>query len=256
MKNGYNIKSKQEKELSKISSLIRSLGYNPNSSMCGDRPDICIPSIKNKEIGIEVTDYAERYYIKADSNAEVRGNLHFKAHKDFEKIIYSYIDHFDNREKDTKYYPKDSGYRISIWLAGGLFPYQDNLNDFKEIIYREIDNYLFPTNAFVNNKFIACARADLIPNASKSVIDYQLGYVECMTPVDDSIISEIIKEKNEKLLKYKECKSNESIKEYWLAICLPYQVIDTFDNYRFPSNIQTNYDKIYLVHDYRVWQIK
>lgn len=252
----YNTKSKQEKELSKISSLIRSLGYTPNSCMCGDRPDVCIPSIKNKEIGIEVTDYAERYYLKTDSNAIVRGNLRLKAHKDFEKIIHSYIDYFDNREKDKKYYPKKSGYRISIWLAGGLFHCQDNLNDYKEIIFGEIDNYLFPTNAFVNNKYIACARANLIPNASKSVIDYQLGYVECMIPVDNSILSEIIIEKDEKLLKYKKCKSNESIKEYWLAICLPYQVLDAFENYKIPSNIQTNYDKIYLVQDYRVWQVK
>lgn len=256
MKAIYNFTSKQEKELLKISSLIRKAGYIPNSNMCGDRPDICLPSTENKEIGIEVTDYAERYYLKVKSNKKVRGDLRFKAHSDFEKIMDSYIDYFDKKEKDKRYYPKDSGYRISIWLDGGLFPYQDNLNDYKEIIFREIDNYLFPTSAFINNSFIACAKANLIPNTTQSVIDYQLGFVECLTPIEDNIILEIIKEKNSKLLGYKECKRNESIKEYWLAICLPYRIQDVCEKYRVPSNIQTNYDKIYFVQDDRVWQVK
>lgn len=256
MKTTNNSKSKRDKELSKISPLIRSIGYTPNSSMCGDRPDICIPSFENKEIGIEVTDYAERYYLKANSNEEVRGNLQLKAYNDFEKILESYIREFDNREKDKKYYPKDSGYRIRISLAGGLFPYIDNLEDYEKVIFREIDNFLFPTNAFIVNKFIACAEADLIPNATKSVIDYQLGFVESMTSVDDNIILEIIKEKNDKLLKYKECKSNESIKEYWLAICLPYRVQDETEKYRVSSKIQTDYNKIFFVQDCRAWQVK
>ena len=55
MTTNNNSKYKQENELLKISPLIRSLGYTPNFNMCGDKPDICLPSFENKEIGIEVT---------------------------------------------------------------------------------------------------------------------------------------------------------------------------------------------------------
>lgn len=255
MKTNNNPIFKQEKELSRISPLIRSIGYTPNFSMCGDRPDICIPSIENKEIGIEVTEYAERYHSKVESNKEVRGNLQLKARQDLKKIMDSYIEYFDNREKDNRYYPKKSGYRITIWFAGGLFPYQYNLKNYKNVIFKEIDNFLFPSNTFINHEFIADVRLELIPNASKSFIDYQRGAVDCMTPVDDNVIAEIIKEKNNKLLKYKECESNESIKEFWLAICLPNPIQDVTEKYRVSSNIQTDFDKIYFVQDCRAWQI-
>lgn len=256
MKATHNTRFKQEKELSKISPLIQSIGYTPDYNMCGDRPDICIPSCENKIIGIEVTDYAERYYPKGNNNEIVRGNLQQKARKDFDKIMESYADYFDQRKSDNSFYTKELGYRITIWFCGGLFPYQDNLSTFKEIIYKEIDSFLFPTKTFLDNKSISDARADIIPNASKSIIDYQLGFVECLTPVDDNIVSEIIKEKNDKLLKYKECKGNESIKEYWLAICLPYQIQFVFENNIVESDIQTNYDKIFFVQDCKVWQVK
>lgn len=256
MKTNNSSRYKQENELSKISSLIRSVGYTPDFNMCGDRPDICLPSFENKKIGIEVTEYAERYHVKFESNEEVRGNLQLKARQDLKKIMDSYIEYFDNREKDNRYYPKKTGYRITIWFAGGLFPYQNNLIDYKNTIFKEIDNYLFPSNTFINNEFIADVRLELIPNALKSLIDYQRGYVNYMTPVDDNVISEIIKEKDNKLLKYKECESNESIKDFWLAICLPYHIQDVTEKYSVPSDVQTNYDKIYFVQDYRVWQVR
>ena len=256
IKTNNNSKCKQENELLKISPLIRSLGYIPNFNMCGDKPDICLPSFENREIGIEVTEYAERYYIKAVCNEQVRGNLQLKAHQDLKKIMDSYIEYFDSIEKDNRYYPKESGYRITIWLAGSLFPYQYNLKDYKNVIFNEIDNYLFPSNTFIDNKFIADARLELIPNASKSVIDYQRGYIDCISPVDDNVISEIIKEKNNKLLKYKKCKCNESVIEFWLAICLPNHIQDATEKYKVPSDVQTNYDKIYFVQDCRAWQVK
>ena len=95
-----------------------------------------------------------------------------------------------------------------------VYFHTNNLKDYKDVIFKEIDNYLFPSNIFIDKEFIADVRLDSIPNASKTVIDYQRGYVDCMTPIVDSIISEIIKEKNDKLQKYKECKGNESIKEF------------------------------------------
>ncbi len=256
MKNTNNPNLKQNKELLSISPLIRSLGYTPNSNMCGDRPDIYLPSVKNKEIGIEVTEYAERFYLKDEGNKEVRGNLQLKAQQDLKKIMDSYIEYFDNRKKNNKYYSKESGYRITIWFVGGLFPYQYNIKDYKNVIFREIDNYLFLSNSFIDNEFIADVRIELIPNASKSVIDYQRGYVDCMTFIDDNVISEIIKEKNDKLLKYKECESNKSIKEFWLAICLPSRIQNVFPNYRVPLDIKSSYAKIFFIQECRVWQVR
>ena len=103
MTTNNNSKYKQENELLKISPLIRSLGYTPNFNMCGDKPDICLPSFENKEIGIEVTEYAERYHVKVESNEKVRGDLLFKARQDLKKILDSYIDYFDNRNNRGNY---------------------------------------------------------------------------------------------------------------------------------------------------------
>lgn len=258
MKTNKKSNNKQENELSKISPLIQSVGYTPDSNMCGDRPDICLPSFENKEIGIEVTDYAERTYLKTvgRKKKKTRGNLQIKAQKDFKKILDSYAKYFDQRQKDRRYYPKDSGYRITIWLVGGFFPYQENLATSQKIIFQELDNFLFPKNSVIDNQFICDVRCEPILNSQSSIVDYQRGYLDCMTPINDGVISMIIEEKEEKLREYKELAGNKSIREYWLVICLPSRISSYLSDYQMPSQAHTTYDRIYLVQDIMVWQIK
>ena len=52
-----DLSSKQHKELVSISPLLCQLGYIENADMFSDKPDICLPSKNNRQIGIEVTEY-------------------------------------------------------------------------------------------------------------------------------------------------------------------------------------------------------
>ena len=52
-----DLSPKQHKELVSISSLLCQYGYNESADMCSDKPDICLPSKNNRQIGIEITEY-------------------------------------------------------------------------------------------------------------------------------------------------------------------------------------------------------
>ena len=43
---------KHRDELYKASTIISQLGFVPNESMCGDCPDLILPSVDNRKIGI------------------------------------------------------------------------------------------------------------------------------------------------------------------------------------------------------------
>jgi hypothetical protein len=55
---------KRKDELRMVAPLLEELGYKPNLNMCGERlnvrPDIFLPSIDNRRIGIEVTEYVTK----------------------------------------------------------------------------------------------------------------------------------------------------------------------------------------------------
>ena len=53
-------------ELGKASRIIRELGYEPDESMCDDRPDIVLPSKTDRKIGIEVVAYSTHRYEESE----------------------------------------------------------------------------------------------------------------------------------------------------------------------------------------------
>ena len=57
---------KHRDELGKASRIISELGYVPDETMCCDKPDICLPSKDERQIGIEVVAYSTHRYEKSE----------------------------------------------------------------------------------------------------------------------------------------------------------------------------------------------
>ena len=53
-------------ELYKASWIIEELGFEPNVTMCSDRPDLVLPSLDDPKIGIEVVTYSSHLYEEAE----------------------------------------------------------------------------------------------------------------------------------------------------------------------------------------------
>ena len=58
---------KHTDELGKASHIIKELGYEPDESMCDDRPDIVLPSKADRRIGIEVVTYSTHRYEESEN---------------------------------------------------------------------------------------------------------------------------------------------------------------------------------------------
>ena len=77
-------------ELGKASKVISELGYVPEESMYSDKPDICLPSATNRQIGIEVVAYSTHRYEKSEDaiykifNEYIRERLDKRSSKRYE----------------------------------------------------------------------------------------------------------------------------------------------------------------------------
>ena len=80
---------KHRDELFRVTPILKELGYTPNENMCGDAPDILIPSVEKRNIGIEVVSYSTGQNEKAQNALrkvldEYAGLLDRKSDKRFE----------------------------------------------------------------------------------------------------------------------------------------------------------------------------
>ena len=80
---------KHRDELGKASRIISELGYVPDDSMCSDKPDICLPSANERQIGIEVVAYSTRRYEKSEDALY--------------KIFNEYIEERQDKYSDKRY---------------------------------------------------------------------------------------------------------------------------------------------------------
>ena len=58
---------KHRDELYKASAIISQLGFVPDESMCDDCPDLILPSVDNRKIGIEVVTYSTQIYEQSEN---------------------------------------------------------------------------------------------------------------------------------------------------------------------------------------------
>ena len=91
-----DLSPKQHKELVSISPLLCQYGYIESADMCSDKPDICLPSKNNRQIGIEVTEYT--YSMDEESFSVVH------------RLLQDYISSISERKQNNvlQKYSKDS----------------------------------------------------------------------------------------------------------------------------------------------------
>lgn len=224
---------KHRDELGKASRIISELGYVPDDSMCSDKPDICLPSKENRQVGIEVVAYSTHRYEKSE-NALYR-------------ILNDYIAERIDKESDMRY-------EIGVLFTGLDIPVNINYKKAKEQIYQEIESLLYPEMPQIERQYIADVTAMENPGVEHSFIscDSFVVYDE----LDEQTLLNCIKGKEQKLKDYKVMPENASIREYYLVVFFPINEHADMRGYTLPEGFKTDYDRIYLVDPFYTNRIR
>lgn len=224
---------KHRDELGKATRIISELGYAPNESMCSDKPDICLPSKDDRQIGIEVVKYSTRRYEKS------------------EDALYKILNDYIAERLDQK---SDVRYEIGVLFTGLDIPVNINYKKAKEQIYQEIESLLYPELPQIERQYIADITAMENPGVEHSFItcDSFVVYDE----LDEQTLWDCIKGKEQKLKGYKAMPENSTINEYYLVVFFPINEHAELRGYTLPEAFETDYDRIYLVDPFYSNQIK
>lgn len=213
-------------ELFKASRVIRELGYMPDDAMCGDRPDILLPSKQDRTTGIEVVSYSTHKYEKAEDALY--------------KILYEYIDERLDKRSEKRY-------EIGVLFNDLAIPTDINFQKEKEQIFDELDDLLFRHLPLKNYQYFADVTIAENPGVERSFIDHDF-FVE-YNKLNEKVLLDCIKQKEKKLTKYKSLKENSTIQEYYLVIYFPVKEHAELRGYTLPESFKSNYNRIYLVDD-------
>ena len=232
--------AKKKEELMISTLLLHQLGYEPDDKMSSEGPDIIIPSKEHGNIGIEVTKYLN----KTDS----------ACLNNFNKVLEDYAVLFDKKKKEDIRYDPNISYRIRVFLQGGFAPSIKEWKHKKECIFEEIDRYLFPSQSLINNEYVEYANKYEAPNLPKTKVE--LSYIGVYGEIDEELLFSRIRDKEEKLKKYKTLEKNKELKEYFLLIFIPELHQVDIKGYQLPKDYKTEYDRIYLTKGADCLQIK
>ena len=224
---------KHRDELGKASRIISELGYVPDETMCSDKPDICLPSKDERQIGIEVVAYSTHRYEKSEDALY--------------KIFNEYIE-----ERLDKY--SDKRYEIGVLFTNLSVPVDINYKKVKEQIYGEIDNLMLPNQPQMERQYIADITAMENPGVEHSFITCDSFVV--YDKLDEKMLWDCIKGKEQKLKGYKAMLENASIREYYLVVFFPINEHADLRGYTLPDGFRTDYDRIYLVDPFYTNRIK
>ncbi len=224
---------KHRDELGKASRIISELGYVPDDSMCSDKPDICLPSKDDRQIGIEVAAYSTHRYEKSEDALY--------------KIFNEYIE-----ERLDKY--SDKRYEIGVLFTNLSVPVDINYKKVKEQIYEEIDNLMLPNQPQMERQYIADLTAMENPGVEHSFIT--CGSFVVYDKLDEQTLLDCIRGKEQKLKGYKAMSENASIREYYLLVFFPINEHADLRGYTLPEGFKTDYDRIYLVDPFYTNRIK
>ena len=239
-----DLSKKQRKELLSIKPLLHLYGYEEKADMCDDKPDICLPSLRYRRIGIEVTEYT----IPNDEED-------FEA---FRSILLDYIVNISGRKQNEvmQKYSKEKEYRLSVWLYGGLFPRIPSIKKKKEQIFKELDTFAFPQQKCLNNQYIASLEIEEISNSQITESNVRILYIEPFSYIDEKLLQKHIIIKENKLRAYKTEDRNKTIREYWLAITISDPIQVDLRYFQLQNRIVSQYDKIFLIKGIDCIQIK
>lgn len=224
---------KHQDELYKAAPIIKELGYTPNINMCGDKPDLVLPSIENRRIGIEVVKYSTHRYEESENALY--------------KIFNEYIEERLDKNSDKRY-------EIGVLFDNLDIPVNINYQKIKEQIFNEIDSFFFPQPKPVERHYIIDITAMENPGVSHSFItcDTVVVYEE----LNEMNLLDCIKGKEKKLKGYKMLEENSTIGEYYLVVFFPINEHAELRGYTLPEEFNTEYDRIYLVDPFYTNQIK
>ena len=224
---------KHRDELGKVSRIISELGYVPDELMCSDKPDICLPSKDDRQIGIEVVAYSTHRYEKSED----------ALYKIFNEYIVERLDKYS-----------DKRYEIGVLFTNLSVPVDINYKKVKEQIYGEIDNLMLPNQPQMERQYIADITAMENPGVEHSFITCDSFVV--YDKLDEQTLLDCIKGKEQKLKGYKAMLENASIREYYLVVYFPINEHADLRGYALPEVFKTDYDRIYLVDPFYTNRIR
>lgn len=224
---------KHRDELFKASRVIKELGFDPDESMCRDRPDIVLPSVGDAKIGIEVVTYSTHQYEEA------------------EDALYKILDEYIDERLDKR---SEKRYEIGVLFNDLSIPTDINYQKIKEQLFDELDDLLFLRQPLKDHLFLTDVTAMENPGATRSFIGDDIC-VEYDT-LNEQVLLDCIKQKELKLKKYKSLKENSTIKEYYLVIFFPVKEHAEVRGYFLPKSFKTDYNRIYLVDYFFTNRIK
>ena len=140
---------KHQDELGKASRVISELGFVPDEAMCCDKPDICLPSAEDRQIGIEVVAYSTHRYEESEDALY--------------KIFNEYI-----KERLDKY--SEKRYEIGVLFTDLSIPVNINYKKVREQIFKEIDSLMLPHQPQFERQYIADITAMENPGVEHSFI--------------------------------------------------------------------------------------
>lgn len=224
---------KHQDELGKVSRIISELGYVPDESMCSDKPDICLPSKDDRQIGLEVVAYSTHRYEKSED----------ALYKIFNEYIVERLDRYS-----------DKRYEIGVLFTNLSVPVDINYKKVKEQIYGEIDSLMLPNQPQMERQYVADITAMENPGVEHSFITCNSFVV--YDDLDEQTLWDCIKGKEQKLKGYKAMLENASIREYYLVVFFPINEHADMRGYTLPEEFKTDYDRIYLVDPFYTNRIR
>lgn len=231
MKKDYN--KKKAELFIQAGKVIESLGYEPVMEMCDEMPDIILPSIQDRQIGIEVTVY-------------IRNDL-AKNEDSLYKILRQYTKRLD-KKTDKRYY-------IDVDFPYGEKPTDIHFNSVKEKIFNEIDSFIFPNDIKTTLKYIEDASVTEIPGMKESYAG--LGaQVYVYGETNEQLLLDCIRKKEKKLKVYKSLSQNQTIKEYYLVIYASILEHPEVRDYSLPEDFKSDFDRIYFVDYFEMKRLK
>lgn len=220
-------------ELGKASRIIKELGYEPDESMCADRPDIVLPSRTDRRIGIEVVAYSTHRY------------------EESENVLYKMFNEYIEERLDKR---SEKRYEIGVMFANLQVPVDINYKKVKEKLFDEIDSLMLPNQPPMNRQYIESVTA-----WENSGVEH--SFMTCDTVVvyeelNEKILLDCISGKEQKLKDYKTLPENSTISEYYLVVFFPINEHSELRGYTLPKAFKTDYDRIYLVDPFYTNRIK
>ncbi|MBR2399954.1 MAG: hypothetical protein IKA96_08360 [Alistipes sp.] len=242
-----NQEKQQIKEYFQIQPILDELGLKKEDIISQDKPDILIPNLNGLCIGIEVTTCVPSKIISSNRDRMRSENMIWKACQYYKK----------RREQ------KQSGY-LMVNFTDKAYDSYFKQNDFNRLIAEEIDkhlrndkyeNYIDHDSDEDIKTYLAMAEngefsydyvdsVTIIENPSS--LEVGCGYAYCASPIPIGAIEYSVKDKETKLVDYKQDDRNKSINEYWLVVNVPVNEPFHFSNVESSLFTNSTYDRIYM----------